>query len=473
MDRRRFLSIPPAVAACAADPPAAGELVFDGARPGRPVRPLHGVNGGPLAVGGTLDLSVRWKEAAFPLARLHDCHWPNPDVVDVHAVFPNPAADPDRPESYDFERTDELVSAVVAAGARVVFRLGESIEHQTVKRRARPPRDPARWAAACVGIARHYTAGWAGGFRHPIRYWEVWNEPDNRPACWTGTDDEFLRLYSLTAKALKAALPTLLVGGPGFGNSGRLDGTRLEPPPFVAKFLAHCRADSAPLDFLSWHCYTNDPGELARRGAGVRAVLDAAGFRAAESHLNEWNHLPGNDWGGLLSRDAEERERWYARVGGAEGAAFAAAALCRLQDAPVDAANYFTAEPGGMGLFGQHGVPTATYGAFRAFARVAGLAARLPLVGETPTGVAALAAASAEKGEAAVLVARHAGRGGPVSLRVAPAPWPGPTSYEAFAVGERGRLDRVAGGAAGAGAWRVTTEVGGPGVALVVFRGGG
>lgn len=68
---------------------------------------MHGVNGGPVAVGGTLDLSARWREAAFPLARLHDCRWPNPDVVDVHTIFPVPAADPDRPDGYDVERTDE------------------------------------------------------------------------------------------------------------------------------------------------------------------------------------------------------------------------------------------------------------------------------------------------------------------------------------------------------------------------------
>ena len=58
---------------------------------------LHGVGPEdlPAALAGlarpmlnTPDQIARWKEAAFPLARLHDSHWPNPDVVDVHAVFP-------------------------------------------------------------------------------------------------------------------------------------------------------------------------------------------------------------------------------------------------------------------------------------------------------------------------------------------------------------------------------------------------
>jgi hypothetical protein len=76
-----------------ADPVPEITVTFDASFPGRPIRALHGVNGGPLAAGGLLDLSARWKDAAFPLARLHDSHWPNPDVVDVHAVFPDPAAD--------------------------------------------------------------------------------------------------------------------------------------------------------------------------------------------------------------------------------------------------------------------------------------------------------------------------------------------------------------------------------------------
>jgi hypothetical protein len=47
----------------------------------------------------------------------------------LHAVFPNPGADPQRGESYDFERTDAYVAAVRATGASVIYRLGESIEH--------------------------------------------------------------------------------------------------------------------------------------------------------------------------------------------------------------------------------------------------------------------------------------------------------------------------------------------------------
>src|SRR5688500_1303253 len=128
MNRRQFLLAAPSLALSGGRLAAApAVLPFDAGSPGPALRLLHGVNAGPLAAGGLLDLSARWKEAAFPLARLHDCHWPSPDVVDIHTLFPDPSADPDRPESYDFARTDEYLQAIHATGARIVYRLGESI----------------------------------------------------------------------------------------------------------------------------------------------------------------------------------------------------------------------------------------------------------------------------------------------------------------------------------------------------------
>jgi len=63
------------------------------------IRPLHGVNGGPLADGETIDLSQKWRELAIPSTRLHDCQWPQAPIVDMHAIFPSLSADPASPAS--------------------------------------------------------------------------------------------------------------------------------------------------------------------------------------------------------------------------------------------------------------------------------------------------------------------------------------------------------------------------------------
>ena len=86
------------------------------------IRPLHGINKGPLAPGGIFDVIQEQKALGIPFTRLHDCGWPNPYVVDHHAVFPNPNADPALPESYDFRLTDEYIAAVRKTGAEPIYR---------------------------------------------------------------------------------------------------------------------------------------------------------------------------------------------------------------------------------------------------------------------------------------------------------------------------------------------------------------
>ena len=98
-----------------------------------------------------------------------------------------------------------------------------------------------------------------------------------------------------------------------------------------------CRKENVPLNFFSWHCYTADPGELSARARAIRRLLDSKGFTETESHLNEWNYLPGNAWGPITrSGTSSTRQRTYEAMAGAPGAAFVAAALLELQDAPVN-----------------------------------------------------------------------------------------------------------------------------------------
>ena len=402
-------------------------IELDFAVPQGELRALHGINKGPLSANGLIDVTEAQKRLHIPYTRLHDCHHPNPDVVDLHAVFANPDADPALPASYDFRATDEYIASVRATGAEVIYRLGESIEHQTVKRHVHPPRDPARWAAVCAGIVRHYNEGWAGGFHHGIRYWEIWNEPENRPVMWTGTDVQFLELYRVTALTLRKEFPGIKIGGPGFGYYGKFDGTELKPSEFCAAFLDLCRREALPLDFFSWHCYTDNPAELAARARAVRRVLDARGFPKTESHLNEWNYLPGNSWD-VLSRKAvpEVRQRAVEQMAGAAGGAFLVAALLELQDAPVDVANFYHGETGIFGLFTEVGAPTRNYHALLAFAQLLDTPRRVRATGAVPGKLALAAGTSVAGTSVAVLVANLSGA---AELRLAftNLPWAGDT----------------------------------------------
>jgi hypothetical protein len=101
----------------------------------------------------------------------------------------------------------------------------------------------------------------------------------------------------------------------------------------------------------------------------MRRLLDVNGFTNTESHLNEWNYLPGRDWTPISKSKStpESRQKVYSEISGAHGAAFVASALIELQDAPVDMCNLFHGEAGPFGLFNVNGVPEKNFYAVRAF----------------------------------------------------------------------------------------------------------
>ncbi|HWI58089.1 MAG TPA: hypothetical protein VNZ22_12745, partial [Bacillota bacterium] len=223
---------------------------------------MHSSNGGPISYGGMVEASHWHREAGFPLLRLHDCQWPEPAVVDIHTLFRDFRNDPQDPSNYYFSRTDDYLGAIVKSGAKIFYRLGESIEHSQRKYDVHPPKDYDKWAQICLGIIRHYNEGWADGFHYNIEYWEIWNEPEIRPQMWSGTDADYYRLYATTAQAIKRQFPHLKVGGPAAAHAGNFKNGQFEPTPFVAGLLKHCQEQSVPLDFFSWHRYAADPQDL-------------------------------------------------------------------------------------------------------------------------------------------------------------------------------------------------------------------
>lgn len=329
-------------------------------------------------------------------------------------------------------------------GAEPIYRLGESIEHTTVKRYVHPPPDMEKWAAVCLGIIRHYNEGWANGFHYHIRYWEIWNEPENRPAMWSGTDDDYLRLYRTAATAIKKEFPGVKVGGPALGASGSFVQGVFRPTEFAANFLAMCRKDNVPLNFFSWHCYTADPTELSARARAIRRLLDAAGFTETESHLNEWNYLPGNTWEpSSRTATATARQRWYEAMAGAPGAAFVAASLLEMQDAPVDVCNLFHGELGGFGIFSEQGAPRKVYQALRAFQGLAETPRRVETRGSIAGKLAFAAGQSADGRAASLLVSNFAGGGSEIVLRWKGFAWTGGVTAELRTIDAEGDFSTV------------------------------
>lgn len=445
------------------------ELRIDFSKTNGTLRALHGVNRGPRVAGGFIDLTNEYRALGIPLVRLHDSQWPGGNVVDIHAVFPDFARDPEQAASYDFLRTDEYLDSIRRTGAQMVYRLGESIEHETVRKHVHPPRDLEKWARICLGVIRHYNDSWANGAHHGIRYWEIWNEPENRPVMWSGTDEDYFQLYRVTSRAIRKEFPQLKLGGPAVGYSGQFVKGQFRASEFVTNFLALCRRESLPLDFFSWHCYTDDPAELAQRARAIRQLLDRHGFTNTESHLNEWNFLPGNNWKpiGKTSGTPESRQRTYEEMAGSAGAAFTASALIQLQDAPLDMANFFHGANGPFGLFNEHGVRQKNYFAMLAFNTLLRTPRRVA-VSAPAKQLTVAAGINADNTEAGLLISNPALA--PVSLRLVSSnlPWGGDTRVSVRAVDDIHSFTQLAGVASRDGG--VELSLRGSSVALVTWR---
>ena len=325
------------------------------------LKPMNAVNNGPLPEKKTQTRGnfKTYAKAGFPYARTHDANlsydYGAPHIVDITAVFPNFDADENDPASYDFYLTDLYLDAIVRAGTKVFYRLGQSIEHWAKKYGIYPPKDFAKWARICEHIILHYNEGWADGKHYGIEYWEIWNEPDLDPGpnspCWQGTKEEFFDLFEIAAKYLKEKFPHLKIGGPASA------GFRT----YAVEFLAEMSKRKVPLDFYSWHNYDQHPHHLGDKSEWMRNLLDENGYTKTESILNEWNYV--RDW----------TDNWIysmRAMQGIKGAAFATAVMCVGQDKPIDLLMYYDARPstGMNGLFDSLSLePLKTYYSYRAF----------------------------------------------------------------------------------------------------------
>ena len=282
---------------------------------------MHGVGQPPLTGIGT-EYFRYLSEANIPYSRLHDVGgWFGGNMfVDIPNVFRNFDADETDPASYDFTFTDILISALMEHNCQPVYRLGVTIEnfHAIKAYRIFPPKDFSKWARICEHIIRHYNEGWADGFQYDIKYWEIWNEPDNSPLLeknhmWQGTKEEFFDLYRVTSKHLRACFgDSIKIGGYascGFYSelSERTNriaaamGLNNDPSDreirmnywttFFEDFIEMVVKENLPLDFFSHHSYENVKNTLIMQDFAEQK-LEEAGLSHVEIHMNEWNTSP-------------------------------------------------------------------------------------------------------------------------------------------------------------------------------------
>lgn len=116
-----------------------------------------------------------------------------------------------------------------------------------------PPKDYKKWADLVYAWVKHSVERY-GKAEVESWYWELWNEPNI--GYWSGTVQEYCKLYDYTADAAKRALPTIRMGGPETTGP-----SWVKAADFLKYFLNHCSTGKnyvtgkigSPLDFISFH----------------------------------------------------------------------------------------------------------------------------------------------------------------------------------------------------------------------------
>jgi len=148
-----------------------------------------------------------------------------------------------------------------------------------------PPKDYNKWAELIYQWVKHNMERY-GEEEVKTWLWEPWNEPNIR--YWSGTFEEYCKLYDYTTDAVKRACPDCIVGGPHTTGPGWEEAYN-----YLTKFLLHCLngknyvtgEKGSPLEFIAFHA-KGGPKVVAnhvRMNMGTQLNDIAKGFEAVGS----------------------------------------------------------------------------------------------------------------------------------------------------------------------------------------------
>jgi xylan 1,4-beta-xylosidase len=250
-----------------------------------------------------------------------------------------------------------FMPTALASGSKTVFQYRGNVT---------PPRDYKQWSIVIQALVAHWVERYG---LEEVSQWffEVWNEP-NLKAFWTGTQEDYFKLYRMTADAIKKVDPSLQVGGPATARDG-----------WIEEFLEFCERGNVPIDFVTTHHYPTDAlgnedddteTQLANSQRGVlRQWAQDTRRRAGKLpvYYTEWNSSSN-------PRDPRHDEPY--------AAAFVAKTALEASDlvqgysfwtfSDIFEENYFPSVPfhGGFGLLTLHGIAKPTYRAFELLHRL-------------------------------------------------------------------------------------------------------
>jgi xylan 1,4-beta-xylosidase len=163
---------------------------------------------------------------------------------------------------YNWQYVDQLYDFLISVHVRPFVELGFmpnalASGTQTIfwwRGNVTPPKDYDKWRDLVAATLRHWTERY-GRSEVSRWYFEVWNEPNLRGGFWTGSQQDYFKLYDVTAEAVKSVSPDYRVGGPATAGNA-----------WITDFISHCADNHVPVDFVSTHTYGVNAGFLDENG---------------------------------------------------------------------------------------------------------------------------------------------------------------------------------------------------------------
>ena len=373
------------------------------------VKPVNGVCNGPSKF-----TAKYFEKAHIPFSRLHDMRTHFHDCCDVPSIFRDFDADENDPASYDFTLSDYYIEKIKECGTDIIYRFGSSMEQGDFRFNNRPPKDFHKWARICEHIIRHYNEGWANGHHYDIKYFEIWNEPDtcnpNREmdGQWTGTAEEFGEFLAVASSHLKKCFPDRYIGS--YPSCNILTPER---ESFFRTVFSHLQKENVPIDFCSFHCYTDTPERTKLYIAKIRALLNEFGYEKAFMICSEWNYFWQRQgiWSEFELEGGEYLfEEMFQTASSEVGASYSLAQMMTFQKSEVQAATLHRADALSMycTMFNIYGVPQKQFDAFYAYDALRACKNEVMLeMGESTDGVYAMAAG--DEDAACIAVSQYRG----------------------------------------------------------------
>ena len=242
-------------------------LNFDFSKPGKPLE----IDRFALGQGGLSDDSI-WGDRVPEVRALHP-RLIRLFVQEYFSVMPSLG-------HYSWPKLDAAVDTIRATGATPLMNIAIKPHALFPKTddTITDPTDYVAWERLISAMVKHYKARGSA-----IRYWEIANEPDigEKGGCpYKFTPEGYARYYAHTAAAIRSVDPDAKVGGPALANPDS---------DLLPELLRACQRDRLPLDFVSWHAYTNDPAAIRKTIEIKKTQLRPFESLHPEFILDEWN----------------------------------------------------------------------------------------------------------------------------------------------------------------------------------------